>query len=150
MSIKLLPQYADLPHAVPGPLTAPFWAGCARGELLYQRCGRCAAATFPPAEHCRECLAVDQRWERGSGHGVLYSWTVVWRPVTPAFTPPYAPAIVTLDEGYQMISNVIGADVDQLRLNLPLKVTFRAVGNELHLPYFEPADQLSNSTEVSS
>jgi uncharacterized OB-fold protein len=134
----LTPQSGDVPHAVPGPVTAPFWAGCARGELLFQRCGRCGAATFPPAEHCRECLAFEQRWEASSGHGTLYSWTVVSRPVTPAFTPPYAAAIVTLDEGYQMVTNIIETRVDALRIDMALRVDFRAVG-ELWLPYFRPA-----------
>jgi uncharacterized OB-fold protein len=135
----LVPQPGGVPHAAPGPLTAPFWAACARAELLFQRCGQCGAATFPPSEHCRECLAFDQRWERSDGTGTLYSFTVVWRPVTPAFTPPYAAAIVTLDEGYSMVTNIVGTRVDALRVDLPVRVDFRQVGAALWLPYFRPA-----------
>ena len=135
----LEPQAGELPHADPGPLTAPFWAGCRRSELLFQRCGDCHAVTFPPAELCRECQGRDQRWERSAGCGALYSWTVVYRPVTPAFRTPYAPAIVTLDEGYQMMTNIIGTTPGQLRVELRVRVTF-AGGGGLVLPYFEPAE----------
>jgi uncharacterized protein len=137
--VVLEPQFGELPHADPGPVTAPFWDACGRSELLFQRCGRCRAATFPPAEFCRECQARDQRWERSAGLGLLYSWTVVHRPATPAFATPYAPAIVTLDEGYQMVTNIINAKPRQLRLDLPVRVIFIGVGGGLVLPYFEPA-----------
>jgi hypothetical protein len=70
---------------------------------------------------------------------VLYSWTVVSRPATPAFATPYAPAIVTLDEGYQMVTNVINTTARQLRVDLPVRVAFVEVGGGLVLPYFEPA-----------
>lgn len=136
--VFLEPQAGELPHAVPSPVTAPFWAGCQRSELLCQRCGACGTMTFPPLEFCRECQAGDLRWERGGGRGVLYSWTVVSRPVTPAFTAPYAPAIVTLDEGYQMITNIINTTARELRRDLPVRVVFIDVGNGLVLPYFEP------------
>jgi uncharacterized OB-fold protein len=137
-SHSLLPQTNDVPHAVPGPLTAPFWDGCAQGVLLFQRCGKCAAAIFPPTSHCRECQSVELTWEQSTGHGTLYSWTVVSRPVTPAFVAPYAAAIVTLDEGYQMVTNVIDVDAGDLRIDLPVTVAFRSVGPVLHLPYFTP------------
>ena len=53
-------------------------------------------------------------WTTSAGLGEIYSWTVVHRPVTPEFDPPYAPAIVTLDEGYQMLTNIIGVTADEL------------------------------------
>ncbi|GAA2404873.1 OB-fold domain-containing protein [Actinomadura vinacea] len=139
MTSVLRPQAGDVPHAVPGPVTRPFWDGCAEGRLLFQRCGRCGAVTFPPTEHCRECLAREQRWEAGSGRGTLYSWSIVHRPATPAFTPPYAAAVVTLEEGYQMVTNIIDATADRLRVDLPVRVAFRRVSDELCLPYFVPA-----------
>jgi len=137
--VLLQPQAAELPHATPSSLTAVFWDACRRAELLFQRCGRCGAADFPPTEFCRRCQAREHRWERSSGQGILYSWTVVHRPVTPAFATPYAPAIVTLDEGYQMITNIINARPSELRADLPLRVTFVGVSDGLVLPYFQPA-----------
>jgi uncharacterized OB-fold protein len=137
--VYLEPQAAALPHAEPSLVTSPFWAACRRSVLLYQRCGHCRAAAFPPAELCRECLARELRWERSAGHGTLYSWTIVHRPATPAFATPYAPAIVTLAEGYQMLTNIINVKPGQLRLDLPVRVTFIDVSAGLVLPYFEPA-----------
>jgi uncharacterized OB-fold protein len=134
---ELVAQRTVVPRAEPTPVSQPFWEGCARGELLFQRCRACSAITFPASEVCRMCLSQDLDWQRSSGSGVLYSWTVVWRPATPAFTTPYAPAIVALDEGFQMLSNVIDADVEQLAVDLPLQVTFRLVG-DVHLAYFAP------------
>jgi uncharacterized protein len=140
----LMPQHPDprhggLPHAVPGPLTRPFWDGCAAGELRFRRCRACRAAQFPPAEFCRSCLAADLVWERGSGLGTLYSWTVVYRPVTPAFRVPYAPAIIELAEGYQMLSNLIDIAPEAITPGLAVEVAFRqAGGNQICLPYFRP------------
>jgi uncharacterized OB-fold protein len=135
----LAAQRAAVPHALPGPLTAPFWQGCAAGQLLFQRCGSCAAANFPPAEHCRQCLSTDLGWERSSGNGVVYSWTVVHRAATPVFETPYAPAIIDMAEGYQILTNIVDADIAQLRVGLAVTVDFRAVGDDLWLPYFSPS-----------
>jgi uncharacterized OB-fold protein len=57
--LTLVAQRAAVPYAAPGPLTAPFWQGCAEQTLLFQRCGACAAANFTPAENCRQCLSTD-------------------------------------------------------------------------------------------
>ena len=135
----LTPQRAAVPHAVPGPLTAPFWQGCADRVLLFQRCRACSAANFPPTEHCRQCLSFDVDWERSSGIGVVYSWTVVHRAATPVFETPYAPAIVTLAEGYQMLSNMIGVPPDEVRVGMAVQVDFREVSADLWLPYFRPS-----------
>jgi uncharacterized OB-fold protein len=137
--VFLEPQASALPHAVPSVITAPFWDACRRGELLFQRCGQCQAATFPPTDFCRRCQARELGWERSSGRGVLYSWTIVHRPVTPVFVTPYAPAIVALDEGYQMMTNIINTKPSQLRAGLPVRVAFFDVDGGMVLPYFEPA-----------
>jgi uncharacterized OB-fold protein len=138
--LTLAAQQAAVPHATPGPLTAPFWQGCAEGTLLFQRCAACAAANFPPAEHCRQCLSTDLGWERSGGRGVVYSWTVVHRAATPVFETPYAPAIITMSEGYQLLTNIIGANVDEVRVGLAVQVDFREVSTDLWLPYFRPAE----------
>lgn len=135
----LRPQTGELPHAVPSPVTAPFWEACRRWELLFQRCARCGTARFPPAEFCRECLSRELGWERSAGQGRLESWTIVHRPVTPAFVTPYAPAIVTLEEGYQMVTNIINVVPTGLRRGMAVRVTFAGVSGSLVLPYFEPA-----------
>jgi uncharacterized protein len=127
----------DVPHAPRNAVSAPFWDGCARGELRYQRCSDCGAVAFPATEACRRCLAPGLTWDTSAGTGRLYSWTVVWRPATPAFPAPYAPAIVDVDEGFQLVSNLVDATAEELFVDQPVVVAFRAVG-ELTLPYFTP------------
>lgn len=134
----LQPQTGSVPHAN-SPVSAPFWEGCRSHELRYQRCTDCGAANFPPTEHCRQCLSGSLAWTRSRGVGEIYSWTVVHRPVTADFTPPYAPAIVTLDEGYQMLTNIIGITTDALAIGMRVGVEFQSVGTDLTLPYFTGA-----------
>ena len=134
-SNPLRPQTGPVPHAS-SHLSVPFWQGCRSLELRYQRCEDCGVANFPPTEHCRQCLSAELRWEQGSGLGEIYSWTVVHRPVTAEFEPPYAPAIITLDEGYQMLSNVVGIAPEDLAIGMRVRVQFHAVGGDVILPYF--------------
>lgn len=132
----LEPQHGDLPRPAPNPLTAPFWQGCAKGKLLFQRCEKCGEANFPPGEHCRFCLSARLAWQQSVGRGEIYSFTVVHRAVTPAFRAPYAPAIVTVAEGYQMLTNIIGLPPDALRIGLPVVAEFHQVNSDVWLPYF--------------
>ena len=76
-----------------------------------------------------------------SGRGRLYSWTVVWRPQHPAFTVPYAPAIVSLDEGWFMMSAVVGCEPEDLRPDMALAVEFHPASDEITLPYFRPVGE---------
>ncbi|ADP80504.1 protein of unknown function DUF35 [Pseudofrankia inefficax] len=143
-TVVLRPQADGVPFAPRTPLTAPFWAACARGELLFQRCVACAAPAFPPAAACRACLSSDLRWERSAGRATLYSWTVVHRPVSAAFHTPYAPAIVALDEGYRLLTCLVGLTVAEIHPDLRLRVAFHPVKDAggqatTTLPYFEPA-----------
>ncbi len=135
----LAPQNGPLPPAIAGSLTAPFWDGCAEGVLRYQLCEHCGEALFPPAEHCRHCLSESLIWQAGTGHGEIYSYTIVYRPVTAAFRAPYAPAIVDLAEGYQMLTNIVGLRPDQLDVGIPVRVKFHQVSDDLWLPYFTGA-----------
>lgn len=131
----LQPQTGPVPHAS-SHISAPFWEACRAEELCYQRCEACGLANFPPTEHCRQCLSNGLVWTASSGVGEIYSWTVVYRPVTAEFAPPYAPAIVSLDEGYQMLTNIIGVAPDELRVGMRVQVQFHAIGPDVTLPYF--------------
>ena len=132
---SLQPQTGPVPHAC-SLLSVPFWQGCRSGELRYQRCAACGRSNFPPTEHCRQCLSAELRWTQSGGVGEVYSWTVVYRPVTPEFEPPYAPAIVTLDEAYQILTNIVGVAPEDLAIGMRVRVEFHAVDPDLKLPYF--------------
>ncbi len=137
-SEPLRPQTGPVPHAS-SQVSIPFWRGCRSEELRYQRCAACGLANFPPTENCRHCLSAELRWTPSAGVGEIYSWTVVHRPVTAEFEPPYAPAIITLDEGYQMLTNVVGIPPEDLAIGMRVRVQFHDVDADLTLPYFTGA-----------
>jgi uncharacterized OB-fold protein len=138
----LEPQLGDIPIPRPTPLSEPFWQGCAEHRLLFQRCTACGAPIFNPSPICRVCTSLELRWEQSRGEGNIYSWTVAWRPQHPSFVVPYAPIIVDLQEGYQMLSILVGCEIKELRVGLPVAVAFYDVGiqgdgGSRTLPYFE-------------
>jgi uncharacterized protein len=135
---ELRPQVGDLPRARPSPMTAPFWSGCAAGELRYQRCTACGQANFPPTVTCRHCHQRTVAWAISTGRGSIYSWTVVWRPVQPSFTVPYAVAIVDVDDGFRMISNIVDCDAEKITSGMRVEVIFHAPNDEFVIPYFRP------------
>ena len=134
----LKPQTGDIPLPVPGTVSAPYWEGCAAGELRFQRCRRCGGATHTPAVMCAHCTATDLSWEVSSGRGEVYSWTTVWRPVTPAFEAPYVPVIVEVEEGWWMLADLIGCEHDAVHVGLAVEVEFHAHPGGITLPYFRP------------
>ncbi|MGP0030109.1 MAG: Zn-ribbon domain-containing OB-fold protein [Acidimicrobiales bacterium] len=127
--------------AVPRPSlhARPYWEGCRRHELLYQRCSVCGYRGLRAFTVCASCSATSPVWERSAGVGSLYSWTVVWRPPEPTLTVPYAPAVVHLDEGVWMMSAVIGCEIADLHGGLRLAVVFHPASDDVILPYFAPA-----------
>ncbi|TVZ02164.1 hypothetical protein EAS64_25365 [Trebonia kvetii] len=133
-------QKPGIPLPEPTPVSRPFWEGCARRQLRYQRCQACGHAEFDPALACRACGDGGLEWQVSAGRGEVYSHTVVWRPQTPAFTVPYAVVIVTFDEGFQLLTNLVGTTVDQVRAGLRVQVMFHDVGGGITLPYVEPEE----------
>jgi uncharacterized OB-fold protein len=134
----LTPQTGDITRPVPGPWSEPYWQGAAVGELRFQRCRTCGGATHTPAALCAHCAGRDLAWEVSSGLGEVYSWTVVWRPVTPAFEVPYAPIIVDMAEGWRMLSALVDCEHDAVEIGMPVEVLFHPIGEGLALPYFRP------------
>ena len=134
----LSPQPVGIPTGSRSTAAAPYWDACRRGELLYQRCGACGEVNMKPARVCASCGNAALTWERSNGRGTLYSWTVVWRPQHPSFQVPYAPAIVALDEGFWMLTAIIGCEPDALRADLPVVVEFHPASDDVALPYFRP------------
>ena len=134
----LEPQAEGIPLPRPTPVTQPFWDGCATGKLLFQRCDTCAAKQFNPASLCRACTGTELSWEQSAGRGTVYSYTIAWRPQSPRFTTPYAPIIVDLDEGVQILSNLIGCTAEDAQVGMRVAVDFVPVGS-MTLPYFRPA-----------
>ena len=138
--MSLLPQPMGIPVPRPSFHSRPYWEGCSRQQLLSQRCAECSFRGLSAFTVCARChaTATSPVWEESAGQGSLYSWTVVWRPPDPTFVVPYAPAVVYLDEGFFMLSAVIGCEPDALRLGLRLAVEFHPASDDITLPYFRP------------
>lgn len=135
----LQPQSPGIPTGGHSAAAEPYWEGCRNGELLYQRCSTCREVNMKPARSCAACGAAALTWERSAGRGRLYSWTVVWRPQHPTFAVPYAPAIIELDEGFWLMSAMVGCDHEALRAEMPVVVEFHPANDDVTLPYFRPA-----------
>jgi uncharacterized OB-fold protein len=131
----------EKPVPRPTPETEPFWTACAEGELHLQRCRHCDDLYFPPRAFCPSCWSSDVRWEPVSGRGTLHSFVINHRPA-PGFEEmgPYAIAIVQLDEGPRLLSNIVGVEntPDDLVIDMPLEVTFEPRG-DFRVPQFRPA-----------
>ena len=126
------------PLPVPTAESQPFWDGCRRRELLLQRCATCTRAWFPPAGRCPHCLSTDWAWAPVSGRGTVYSFVVYRRAYHPwlADRLPYVVAVVALDEGPRMISNVVGCDPAAVTCDAPVEVVFEDVAEGVTLPLF--------------
>jgi uncharacterized OB-fold protein len=122
-------------------LTAEFYDWCAKGELRFQRCSSCAAWRHAPREMCARCGSFDWSWERSSGRGRVFTWTVVERPMHPAFQhdAPYAVVVVEMDEGVRLASRVIDCDAAALEIGMPVQVRFERVSDAVMLPFFTRA-----------
>jgi len=130
---------------LPGPdaVSQPFWDGCARHELLLQCCAACGRHRFPPSPVCADCGSDAAEWVPASGRGTVYSWIVVRHPVPrESFERevPYVVALVALDEGVRMASNVVGCAPDRVRAGMPLEVVFDDVQDGVALPKFRPIE----------
>jgi uncharacterized OB-fold protein len=133
-----------LPAGMPLPAvtddTRPFWDACRRRELVAQRCSGCGTFRHPPAPVCWRCRSFAHEWVRLSGRGTLFSFAVVHRPFLPELADrgPFNVAVVALDDapGVRLVSNVVDAAPDALRVGLPLAVVFEDVTADVTLPRF--------------
>jgi len=126
------------PEPKPTPETAHFWEGTAAGELRLQRCRPCDQPYFPPQSFCPRCGSTDVEVFRATGSGTLHSYVINHR-AAPGFTAPYVIAVVELDEGPRLLTNLVDVepDPDALPLDLPVEVRFQPAG-EAAVPVFRP------------
>lgn len=119
--------------------TAFFWEAVDRGELVIQRCDDCNALRHPPAPMCPGCQSLAWRAQPMSGRGRVHSFTVVHQPAVPPFVYPNAIALIELEEGVRVLSQLVDIDPADIALDLPVTVSFETVEEGLVLPLFRPA-----------
>ena len=132
---------ATKPAPKPTPETQPYWDGARAGELRVQRCRACAEHYFYPRPFCPRCGSADVEWVAVSGRARLHSYVINHRPA-PGFEDdgPYAIAVVALEEGPRLMTNIVGIEntPENLVLDMALEVAFQERG-DLCVPVFRPA-----------
>lgn len=119
--------------------TRPFWEATKRRELLIQHCPTCNAYQFYPRVVCKNCLA-DVEWVAAKGIGTVYSFTEVHKVFNPEFKEkvPIIVALIALDEGPRMVTNLIGAAIEDVKIGMRVEVDFTHSFGEYNLAQFRP------------
>lgn len=118
-------------------LTAPFWSATRRHELAIQQCTSCNATQFYPRPFCVKCYSDQVEWVVTAGTGVVYSRTIVQIALLPELDPPYAVALIDLDEGPRILANLI----DGSGIGDRVAVRWRSRGDQPPLPVFAATDK---------
>ena len=117
-------------QAVPRPApnasrnSAFFWEGCKRGVLLVQRCAECAELRYPPRPMCPNCQSLEHEEIELSGRATLHSWAKPVHPLLPMFELGYLIALVDLEEGPRLLSNLCDVAPEDIEIGMPLEVFF--------------------------
>lgn len=129
----------DLPS--PDFETEPFWAGCREGRFLIRHCNACGEDHFYPRPFCPKCWSDDVEWKQAAGTATLYTYSIVRQNDLPPFPErvPYVAAIVELDEGPRVMTNVEGCEFDDLEIGMRVAVDFKALTDDVTIPIFRPA-----------
>ena len=137
---------AGIPGIEPDGLTRPFWEACANSKLLIQQCESCKRYQYPPMELCGTCQHKTLVWRESRGVGSINAASTVYRPQVEAFKAPYVVAIVLLDEGCYMISNIVGECALEAKPEDRVTITFTTVRPGYVLPHF----RLSRDSDTAS
>ncbi len=119
--------------------TKPFWDFAKAHELRVQKCTKCGELHYPPSAFCPNCSNLDSEWVKLSGNGKVYSFVVVRRKY-PGFENkiPYVVAIVETAEKIRMLSNIVECKPEDVKIDMPVQVTWEDITPEFSLPQFKP------------
>jgi len=127
-----------MPPVIPPTPTADdafFWDAVREGRLVFQRCAGCARLRHPPAPMCGDCHSLEWDTQESTGRGVVYTWIVSHHPTRPDAEPRIV-ALVELDEGVRLVSNLVGTDADDVRNDMAVEVCFGTFDGDVVLPQF--------------
>lgn len=121
-------------------VSQPFWDATREQRLLVQWCTACEQGVFFPREVCPACLGAALEWRPAAGTGEVYAVSVQHRPALPMFADrvPYAVALVELDEGIRMMTNIVGIDAEAVTIGQRVTVCWEPLSDGRHLPLFQP------------
>ncbi|GAA2213232.1 OB-fold domain-containing protein [Nonomuraea monospora] len=119
--------------------TAFFWEGVNKGELRVQSCADCGELRHPPGPLCPRCRSTERAYRLAAGTGTLFSYVVHHYPPVPGRAAPFVVGVVELPEGVRIVGNVVDCPVEEVRIGMPLRVTYRRMDDRLVLPMWAPA-----------
>ena len=130
----------DIP--TPDLETQPFWDGLREGRFLIRHCNTCGEDFFYPRPFCPQCWSADVAWKTASGRATLYTYSIVHQNDLPPFGErvPYVAAIVELEEGPRVMTNVEGCEHDAIHIGMPLVVDFKPLTDDVTIAVFRPAN----------
>jgi uncharacterized OB-fold protein len=121
--------------------SAVFWDAVLEGRLVAQRCVGCGRLRHPPRPMCPDCHSLEVDVVDLSGRGSLYSYALLHHPQHPAFDYPVIAALVELDEGVRLVSNLVEVSPDEIRIGMPLEVAFVPTADAGAVPVFRSASR---------
>jgi uncharacterized protein len=130
----------ERPMPTPDAATQPYWNAAHEGRLVMPRCFDCGRRHFYPRTLCPHCGSANMEWADCGGRGIVYSFTVVHRAPSPAFAAavPYVVAVVELEEGPRLMTNIVGCTADAVHIGMKVRAAFRRLSDSVTLPVFEP------------
>jgi uncharacterized OB-fold protein len=117
-----------------------FWEAARDGRLVAQSCSSCGRLRHPPRPMCPHCHSLDHQLVELSGRGVVYSYALLHHPQNPLFDYPVVAALVDLDEGVRLVTNLVDIASGDVRIGLPVAVDFTPTADGMAVPVFRPVD----------
>jgi uncharacterized OB-fold protein len=117
-----------------------FFEGAKAGRLLIQSCDGCGALQHPPTPVCPRCGSFERGVVEPCGRGRVYSFVVNHHPPVRGFDYPLVVALVELEEGVRLVTNLVGVEPADVRIDMPVEVELVPVDEELTLPMFRPRE----------
>ncbi len=134
-------QTVPKPKPRPAPESLPYWQAAKEHRLALPRCEDCEQFWFPPSRTCPHCLSGNFAFKDVSGRGKVFSYVTFHRVYRPAFAEevPYVVALVELEEGPRLLTNILGVSHEDVRCEMPVEVVFDDYDEDISVPKFKPA-----------
>jgi uncharacterized protein len=124
------------------PTTAPFWESVKNEAMALQYSPATGKYLFYPRGFDPAAPDSQLEWRPVAGTGVVHAFPIVYRHPNPAFQGdiPYVVAMIELDEGVRLMSNLVDvpADPEHVKVGMPVEVVYEKVNDEVTLPKFRP------------
>lgn len=131
---------AERPLPVPDLDSAPYWEAAKQHKFHLPKCSACGAYAFPPRSNCPRCLSKDMVWTELSGRGTVYTYAVMHDTLIRGMDPPFVIAQVELEDqpGLRLTSNILDCPIGEVKVGMPVEITFEDVTEQVTLPQFRP------------